>query len=420
MKTNATKNFVIRIIPFVSLSLSFLAVFSQPAYTFKGATLESGSGLSLGAVYRFSGVKTGTDAKVTIKAMTGGITLSSIDENWTGFEEAFQPFINVSPNSSGYVEFQVDFVSAGTNTPNNQATVPLTCIDVDGVTYGDGVLYEQDQVQFFPGYYNYTMTGLNLQITNPSNWVVIKNTSGATYSGIDTIAKDVMATVVNQNISSFLLRVGAINTSPTKSEVRYRSVYFKTFSYPSPFLLPNRTLLRFSGTDKSNGVELKGNLSASHSYDKILVERGISPSSFFYVAELPITDNTAEFPFTYLDFTAEAGVNYYRLRLVNTTQRIQEISSILMVKRHTEYKDLRLNNSILLAGDPILAIYSNRNEDVLVQAADMSGRVLYNQKLKLNTGVNNISMLNFSPARGYIVVLINSNNKMISQKMIVQ
>ena len=78
------------------------------------------------------------------------------------------------------------------------------------------------------------MIGGNISVNSISSWVVVKNTSGISYGGIDTTAKDVMSTVVNRNVSTFLIRIGAQNSSPTKSEVRYRSVYFKTFNYGAP------------------------------------------------------------------------------------------------------------------------------------------------------------------------------------------
>jgi hypothetical protein len=421
MKTNATRIFLIRAILFVLLSLYFITVFAQTDYSFKNAVLTSGTALQTGAKYQFSGVKTGVDVIITVKGQTGGITLSQIDNNTTGFDEAFQPFIDISPNSSGYIEFQVDFVIAGTSTPMLQNFVPVTCIDVDGVTYGDGVLYEQDQVQFFPGYVDFSMTGGNLAITQPTGWVVVTNTSGLSYSGIDTTADDVMATVVNRNISSFLLRIGGMNTSPTKSEIRYRSVYFKTFNYGHPTPLPNRTMLSLSGSKKQNGVELKGMLSSSHSYNKMIIERATSPSTFSYIGEMDISGTaSAVYPFTYLDTRPENGVNYYRIRLISTIINIQEISNTLMVKMDNNQKDIEVVNTLVQSSNPVLTIRSPEDTEAELQVADMSGRIINNAKTRLNNGFNNINLTGFNTARGYFVLVIKTKNKMLSQKILVQ
>lgn len=140
----------------------------------------------------------------------------------------------------------------------NQNFVPVTCIDVDGVSYDDGTLYEEDQIQFFPGYYDFTMTGGNLNVTVPNGWVYIKNLLGSSYPGIDTAAKDVMATVVNRNISKFRVRVGARNTSDEKGEIRFRSVYFKTFNYGHPPPLALSSILNLSGSKKQTDHQPQG------------------------------------------------------------------------------------------------------------------------------------------------------------------
>lgn len=394
---------------------------AQPSYTFKNAVLISGTALQNGAKYRFSNVKTGIDALVTVKSQTGGVTLTEIDNNSTGFDEAFQPFINVAKNSNGYVEFQVDFVNTGTSTANVQSTVPITCIDVDGVGYSNGTLYEQDQVQYIPGYYDFTMTGGNLQVTNSGGWVVIKNTSGFSYSGIDTAAKDVMATVVNKNFSTMLLRIGGINTSNTESEVRYRSVYFKTFNYGHPAPLPNRTMISLSGAKKQNSVELRGRLSASHSFDKMIIERGATSGSFDYIGEMNIAEtSSAEYPFTYIDAEPGNGVNYYRIRLVNSATKHQEISNTLMVKMDNNHSSLDVINTVMQANSPVITIRNNEEQQADLQVADMSGRMISNSKIRLNNGTNNINLSSFNTAKGFFVIVLRTSKETVSRRMLVQ
>jgi hypothetical protein len=406
----------------VSLMLSATSsALAQPDYSFKNATLKSGLPLLTGAVYKFLNVKPGVDANITILGSTGNVTLTSIDENWTGFDDAFQPFINVGPNADGYVEFRIDFLTTGTENLKNQAKVNTSCIDVDGVAYWDGVLYEQDQVQYTGGTYDFSMNGSNLQVLNPAGWINIRNTSGSSYNGIDTSQKDVMATVTNLNISSFKIRIGARNTSPTQSEIRYRSVYFKKFSYPSSILLPNRTTLNFSGAWKGNAIQLKGLLSASHTFDRMIIERGNSPETIMPVGEISLVNtNSSEYAFSYLDNTANGNVNYYRLRLVNTNQRIYELSSIIMIKGQNEAADLKLVNTMVNAGNPSVSLYSQAEEEASVQVADMTGRIVYTNTLRLNNGTNNISLNNFNTRAGYFVIVVKTKSAALSQKIIVQ
>jgi hypothetical protein len=417
------KSYFLRATLAIVVPFSFFQPLSaQPDYIFKNASLVSGTALQNGAKYKFPSVKTGIDAIITVKSQTGGVTLSEIDNNSTGFDEAFQPYINVSSNSNGYVEFQVDFVSSVNNSlAVMQSNVPVTCIDVDGVTYSNGTLYEQDQVQFFPGYYDFTMTGGNLEVTLPTGWVVMKNTSGFSYDGIDTAAKDVMATVLNKNISSFLLRIGALNTSPSKSEIRYRSVYFQRFNYGHPTPLPNRTMLSLNGIKKQNVVELKGTLSASHSYDKLIIERAISAGLFGYIGEINITGTAnAEYKFTYMDINPGNDINYYRVRLVNTIIQRQEISNTLMVKMGDGQKGIEIVNTIMRGDVPVLTIRNTEEEVVEMQITDMSGRVVKIEKFRLYSGTNNINLSGFKTNRGYFVVVLKTKDKVRSQRILVQ
>lgn len=422
MKSNATRIFVIRTILFVLLSLYFLTVFGQPDYSFKKATLISGTALQTGAKYKFSNVKAGVDAIVTIKAQVGGITLTNIDNNTTGFDEAFQPFINVTKNANGYVEFQLDFVNTGTMIPQVQNIIPVTSIDLGGNTYDDGVLNEKDQVEFFPGNYDFTMTGTKLQLVNSAGWLVIKNASGASYPGIDTVAKDAMATVVDKNISSLLLRIGGINTSPTQSEERQRSVYFKSFDYGRPIQLPNRTMLSLSGMKKQNDVELKGVLSASHTYNKMIIERSTSLTAFSYIGEMDISGKASStFAFTYLDTKAENGVNYYRIRLINTTGNIQETTNTLMVKMDNDnHNSLAVVNNIIQGGNAVLTIRNPETEDADLQISDMSGHMISNIKTKLYSGLNSINLSGFNINKGYFAIVVRTKNNIAKQKIIVQ
>ena len=145
-KTNPKKLILISIIFLLTQTTQ-----AQPDYVFTGGILESGTDLQIGAVYRFKEVKPGIDGLITITDMTGGMTLAQIDGP-SGFDEAFQPYINCAPLSKGYVEFQLDFVLAGTNTPAIMDEVPLTAIDIDGWVFPDEKLFEFDEFEMTPSF----------------------------------------------------------------------------------------------------------------------------------------------------------------------------------------------------------------------------------------------------------------------------
>lgn len=217
--------------------LMFMTAFSTSAqvrYVFRNSTKISGTDRKVGALYRFPNVRTNTDALVSITAITGGITLTKLDGTSSGFDEALQPEISIPAHSKGYVEFTITFVTAGTTTPVIQTEVPITPIDVDGEL---NKVYEFDEIFLSSsGYVDYNLLGNALQLNYLStNLVQGINTAGITYNGIDTSARQVMFSVVNANISSVILRVGANNTS-SQSQDRLRSIYFQKFIYPNSVL----------------------------------------------------------------------------------------------------------------------------------------------------------------------------------------
>ena len=107
---------------------------------FQNSSLESGTDLQQGAVYRFPNVAPGVDALVEISALNNGATLDSIDVADTtnnANNAAFQPVVNHSgANTEPSVDFTFTFVSAGTTTPVTLANFSASAIDVDGNNNG--------------------------------------------------------------------------------------------------------------------------------------------------------------------------------------------------------------------------------------------------------------------------------------------
>ncbi len=184
---------------------------------------------------------------------------------------------------------------------------------------------------------------------------------------------------------------------------------------------PNRTTLNFSCTHKANRVELKGLLSASHTYDKIVVEKGSDGTTFSPVQELSILNNsTAEFPFLFIDNSSSGPINYYRIRLLNTTHFIQELSSVLMVKTGTLVKFLELQNTLVRIDNPVLNITAIKTSEATINMFDMSGKIVFCKKVKLNTGLNSVSPGTLNSTKSFAIVTIETPEERSSTKVILQ
>lgn len=212
---------------------------AQPDYSFKSAVLQSGTALQTGAVYRFSNVKTGVDALVTIIFITTGCTLSQFDnDGGAGYLDAFQPELLVPAHTNGYAQFHIEFVTAGTSTALVQSEIAATAIDIDGNnSLWGGPLNEYDGISMgASSYVDYNMLGGQLGITYSAGWVQALNTGGSEYGGISISATSVMMTTVNANTSSFDYRTGVNNQSNISTLYRQKSLYFRKFTYPNSVL----------------------------------------------------------------------------------------------------------------------------------------------------------------------------------------
>jgi hypothetical protein len=416
MKKNFTFFFSLRSIFIVLLLSSFSSLFAQPDYNFHKPVLETGTDLEEGAVYRFGEVKPGVDALVEVKKFHGGVTLHSIDENWTGFDEAFQPFINSEPGTDGYVEFEIQFVYAGTNNLMNQREVPVTPIDVDGGLNGD--LFEQDEIKIENGYVDYDVMGAKLHAQNKGGgWFRSKNITGIALEGIDTVDKDAMFTVVNANVNSVKLKVGAQNGG-TRKDVRYRSVYFKKFVYSgNNFLLLSAGCLKnFNGLLKNNQVNLQWTLACNHQFKTIAIEKSLTPGSFVALNEMVLTDADS---YAYNDNTPGA-VNYYRLKMTTFNNKV-EYSNVLVFKPESQGKQVFKVFPSIVNDNATVSVTVTNKEQASFQLVDLSGKNVYQQSIVLQAGNNNISIngLNGLPKGSYIAV-VKTGMTINSQQIIKQ
>ena len=105
----------------------------QTFLDFQNPQLESGTALSVGAVYRFPNVAADIDALVEIKSFNNA-TLTQIDVNNFGVQSGFQPEVRAnSQNAGNYsVDFDIQFVQSGTSTPVEMRKILATGIDIDG------------------------------------------------------------------------------------------------------------------------------------------------------------------------------------------------------------------------------------------------------------------------------------------------
>ena len=196
-------------------------------------TLASGTALSVGAVYRYSNINTGIDALVRIVALNNGATLATIDNNAAPAAGApdLRPFFDpeLGGSNARSVDFQISFVTAGTNTPLLFDFV-ATAIDVDG---DSGSLREY--AEFQNGYAAYLLnnpTNLSVNASAPSAGNTrFESSTTFTAPGIDPTANQNIVATFYSKSSQFNYRIGTLGTG---NSVRLTSLQFTCPNLPAP------------------------------------------------------------------------------------------------------------------------------------------------------------------------------------------
>ena len=397
-------------------SLFTLSAKAQSDFRFENAVLESGTALQTGAIYRFSNVRVGTDAIVTIMGFTNGATLDSFDRVSTGYQEAFQPIVRVPRRQNGYAEFKVDFVTAGTNTLVVQPSVSASPIDVDGEVLPGDTLFETDQLNLGGGLVDYDATTTQLAITTSGNWIIARNVGGIEYSGIDTNASAVRFTVTNSNISSLTLRMGEDNRS-NNNRSRNRSVYFKKYSY-SNSSLPALSLLSFRGAEKNKRVELQWELLKEHGLTKVYIERSNNNNRFEIIAEVwPPTDAYSSRYFRFNDNSFNGTVGY-RLKMITANNKI-EYSNILLFRENEQVENQFKIYPSNIETSATVSMKADKATNAVFQLVDYSGKIISQKNILLKQGNNSVLITDLGNIHtGNYVAVVKVDHKSYSQKVV--
>lgn len=200
---------------------------------FRSPVLISGTALSVGAIYRFSNVATGIDARVRIDALTNS-TLAIFDQD-AGLIGNFQP--ELAGTNVRSADFTISFVTAGGTTPVS-LDFAASGIDIDG---DSASLREYSEFSLpFPVYVLDSPTNLDVNASGPSVPGNVRFESRTTFTapGIDETATANIVSVLYTGTSSFQYRIGVLGTGST---TRLTSLDFTCPNLPFPAPAPQVT-----------------------------------------------------------------------------------------------------------------------------------------------------------------------------------
>ncbi|HWR32042.1 MAG TPA: T9SS type A sorting domain-containing protein [Chitinophagaceae bacterium] len=456
---------------------------AAPELTFTNPVLVSGTANQQGAIYRFANVSTGVDAQIRLKKFSrNDIVMQNIDLPSLGWGKSFQPQFglagNVQSNQSWYIDFEIKFYEAGTNTIKVMPKVDMTALDVDG----DGVSIRENVSFQNPSNVTYsTVNSLTEQAPNllgqlytcpvdASNSLLIScpdcggdgktgtwgltdcshcNATGILHAGCNHAFEGVNAKVVNGPVTNFVnidtaatqvmavyqytdrsvinFRYGAKSgSSGSNAGIRLNSLWFRQFSL-APVInitLPVK-LSSFTATlnNSSNRVDLKWVTASEINVSHFVIEKSLDGTNFsdagLIFAYGNATDKTNYiFPDNLAGTTA--SIVYYRLRSVDIDGKMQ----------YSETRIIRLTQqngsaiSILTYPNPVknelrMTIPADwQNKAVVYELFNMSGQAVKRNQTSSSSQTETMNIADVAP--GLYIVRVSCEGVTAQQKIVKQ
>lgn len=396
-------------------SFSDFAVAYGEYLNFDNASLISGTDGQVNAIYKFPNVCYNVDAWVQVMSMSGGATLGSVDGTTAGYDEAWQPFVGIAPNTTSSILWKLMFKVAGTSTDTVMPYLTITGVDVDG----NASLHESVEAT---APYSYT-------IDNPSDLTVTntglgyKATAGSTdLTGIDTSNHQAMFQINYQNISSFQYRTGGTSTQGSLS-VRQNCLYFKSFFSGPPTTLPVK-LMYFKAKLNEDAVDFDWATATELNNNYFSVERSADGEHFEKLLTMSGAGNSTSTHYYHAsDEQPLDGYSYYRLRQTDYDGHYS-FSEIETVKNG---KDKNADEGIVLKSiypNPFtesfrLGFVSKSAGLAELTLLSSSGQVVASRSITTEEGYNNYEFIDeHNLQKGIYYAVLTEGDKKQIQKII--
>jgi len=389
---------------------------------FENPVLESGIYGADGSTYRFSNISAGLDAVITITGRSDmSVVLSNMDTvGAIGYDKAFQPVLGIPgtapANSTWWMDFSMTLYQTGTMTPVMPMQFYATGLDIDG----DGVsinewaeMYKIEKIDsalvnsltfkqlspYFQGY-DYRIEG------------IVANSPG-----IDTSAKNVMATYKYSNKQTINFRIGATTAGSTSAAgMRLNSIWFKDL-YIGNVL--SAKLVSFTATAENDIVKLNWTTVAEEQLSKFIVEKSYDNENFAPLNEVtPQTHSSQKTDYTTLDKLSgnTPPIIYYRLHSIDINGKSEySVARVIKTKQNGNINVSAYPNPVinkLLVTVPA----SWQNKDVKFQLLAANGQVTKMLQSRYTNQTEVLDMSNVSP--GIYFLYVSCDGKIAQQKVI--
>jgi len=274
--------------------------------------------------YRFPNVNATADAIVSIHASYNA-SLVRIDVTRTGLGNAFQPKIKLNSQhnngTEGYIDFKIDFVYSGTETPIEMNPYVVSAVDIDGDDY------RLRESVGFGDFGSFTIDGIYSAITYSSipgnNMMTFETSTTEDLSGIATHTSSNSVLFDYNGGSSLIIRASIIDDGdviPSKAEKRVFSFNFDPClvnCYNDPLTLPVEYTY-FNVQKSDNTVELQWETALEINNEGFEIERSLDGVEFHSMGKLAGFGNSdVAQQYKFIDHNPVYGKMLYRLKQID-------------------------------------------------------------------------------------------------------
>ncbi|MEP6674531.1 MAG: T9SS type A sorting domain-containing protein [Ferruginibacter sp.] len=187
---------------------------------------------------------------------------------------------------------------------------------------------------------------------------------------------------------------------------------FSPFGVTSdPTVLPV-TVEYFRGAKQNGSHLLDWKVSCTNTPSAtLIVERSSNGRSFSSIYNINATALRCQQPFSYSDASPVAGINYYRLKMVDADGKISYSSIIALLNSSKGFEIVgMLPNPVTAGGAAILNLTSAEKINVQVVVTDIAGRKLVSSNESLTAGSNQLALNLNKLAAGTYQVTVYQND----------
>lgn len=164
-------------------------------------------------------------------------------------------------------------------------------------------------------------------------------------------------------------------------------------------------VIAFNGKTEGNKNLLTWKAENATGFDRFIVERSNDGRNFTEAGHVHWNGNSN---YTFTEDVA-SGIVYYRLKLVDKDNSFHysQVIALRGINNALDVKAIRNNNSLLVN-------YKSPGNEANIQVTDMSGKVLYKNRVRGNSGYLNIDL---PSAKQQLVVTIQAGNSIVSKSV---